>query len=382
MQGSGGTIARTSKPTRWRLDAQKRSRLRILGWCGVVAAIALVLSLGTIGAHRWLQLENEPARLTDSLYIALQCFILNLSGSGGSHGYPLTLQIARFVGPLVLIYATVFTLLKLFRRQVDRFLASRLTDHIVVCGLGDQGILVVTKLLDKSNRVAVIEQQADAEAVRTIRRLGARVLSGDARDKHHLERANVLSAERAIVLCGSDPVNGEVLAAIHDLAASKESADVTPLAQRGLLTVQLQIIDIELAEQLVANELRYGPHQDNVIIEYTCLPDVASQKLLKDFPPGVPDSPWSKLILVGTGVMAEAVLIRLAEISRFSKLENPLELEVIGHRAEAMVQNVTSRHKNLASIVSICTVDTETVTGRDSPCNYEWGRSRLHLLRK
>ena len=31
------------------------------------------------------------------------------------------------------------------------------------------------------------------------------------------------------------------------------------------------------------------------------------------------------------------------------------------------MQNVTSRHKNLASIVSICTVDTETVTGRDTP---------------
>ena len=83
--------------------------------------------------------------------------------------------------------------------------ASRMRDHIVVCGLGRVGSEVVRQLHERGEQVLVID--SDEERLEVARGMGVAYLFGDATDQAQLERANLDRARALVAAVHSDAEN-------------------------------------------------------------------------------------------------------------------------------------------------------------------------------
>jgi hypothetical protein len=333
----------------------------------LVFAIAVVVVLGTIGGHQYLAENHQPARLTDSLYMALQCFWVDGPAGGGHTGYPLAYQIARFLGPFVLVYAAVYTAVRVFRRQVDRFIVRWHKDHLVICGFGPQGQALAEAALKKNMKIAIVDEDVNVheEAVRHLRQIGpAPIVIGDARKPETLKAAGVHKADQVVVLCGTDEANGQIVAAIEKVMRPQESSKSHESKtwqssrkshtkhQRSKLRVMVQVLGIELCERLELNELRFGPRTRSIDIDFECLPDLAAKYILREF--DLPKGPaWPTVVIAGAGPMAEAMLISVAQRSLSRESPVPPLVVVADEKSVEMVQDVLRRHPRIATILEL-----------------------------
>jgi voltage-gated potassium channel len=85
-------------------------------------------------------------------------------------------------------------------KEWEMAVASTLTDHVVLVGLGHLGFRVVKKLRDLSQDVVVVEHNPDPDLILSIRALDVPVIIDDGSRETVLTNAGVLKA-RAIILC-------------------------------------------------------------------------------------------------------------------------------------------------------------------------------------
>jgi Trk K+ transport system NAD-binding subunit len=111
-----------------------------------------------------------------------------------------------------------------------------LRDHIVVCGLGNVGYRVVTRLHELGMTVAATEKMEDSRSIPQVRRLGIPVIIGDARSPETLQALNVAGARCVVV-------------ATDDDAANLETA-LNARAQNPDIRVVMRLFDPDLAERV------------------------------------------------------------------------------------------------------------------------------------
>ena len=93
----------------------------------------LALSLGYWGFQKQnhdLHLGRAPV---DDLYRAFMLFTMNPVENDLTHW---TLQLARWLAPLVALFAVLQTVAVIFREQIQEMQMKHLQGHVVICGLG------------------------------------------------------------------------------------------------------------------------------------------------------------------------------------------------------------------------------------------------------
>ncbi len=101
----------------------------------------------------------------------------------------------------------------IIKRRVQLALGRRtytLRDHVIVCGLGRLGYFVVEGLLERGERVIVVEQNQDASTIEHFRALGVDVYVGDARLPRVLQAVGVTRAKALYSVVNNDFTNLEV----------------------------------------------------------------------------------------------------------------------------------------------------------------------------
>ena len=127
---------------------------------------------------------------------------------------------SKLVGIALILTSTVFIWM-IFSLTVDQIIKKRVQmalgrrkhtqrGHVILCGAGRLGHLVGEALLQRGERLLVVEQKEDLEAVEHLRSLGADVYIGDARSPRVLEDAGVRRAKALYSLVANDFVNLEV----------------------------------------------------------------------------------------------------------------------------------------------------------------------------
>jgi hypothetical protein len=307
-------------------------------------AFAIALGLGTAGSAIYLHALGYPSRPTDDLYLALQCFVLSLSGATRAVGYPWPLDVARFLSPVLLAYTTLLALAALFRQKVDNWLTRFDSEHVVLCGLGEQGQALLHKLSGSPRQVVAVDVAPSLAAVDEARRANRRLLIGDAREADVLARAGVDRADSVVVACGADEVNGQVLAAIDDLVRRR--------ARKVPISVQVQIESVQLAERLVEHEFRFGPRTGCVAVDFVCLTEMAARRVMRLHPAPAEDDGWGPVAVVGCGPLAEAVVFGLGQLAATRSLASAPVI-VVDPDAEALVQRVQDRHPRLRAALEL-----------------------------
>jgi voltage-gated potassium channel Kch len=116
-------------------------------------------------------------------------------------------RIAKYLGA----GGTALASLKAFWKEIlGKYALIRLqqtTGHVVICGLGDKGKLLVDTFRAKGNRVVAIESKKDHPDIPGCTERGVLVLIGDASDAVVLDEANTARARFLFAVTGNDNTN-------------------------------------------------------------------------------------------------------------------------------------------------------------------------------
>jgi hypothetical protein len=122
---------------------------------------------------------------------------------------------------IFLILSSTICIWMIFSLTIDVFLKQRiqlelgrkkylLKNHVIVCGLGRLGYFIVQELLQKNEKVIVIEQNENSNHIDYFRQLGAEVYIGDARLPKVMRDVNVVQAKALISVINNDSLNLEI----------------------------------------------------------------------------------------------------------------------------------------------------------------------------
>ena len=154
--------------------------------------------------------------LSEALYNTVTVIISGGLGDLDPQTVPLPLKL--FGIALMMIGATVITVFyalitdAIVSVRLERALGRQqvhMTDHVVVCGLGNIGYRVVTQLHAMGVPVAAAEKMEEVQGIPEVRRLGVPVLVADARVAETLRALNVSKAKSVVVATDDDAANLE-----------------------------------------------------------------------------------------------------------------------------------------------------------------------------
>ena len=128
--------------------------------------------------------------------------------------------LSKLMGIALIVCSTCFiwmifslTVDGVIKRRVQLALGRRTyadRDHVIVCGLGRLGYFIVEGLMQRGERVIVVERSEDAATIAHFRSLGVDVYVGDARLPRVLQDVGVMHAKALYSVINNDFTNLEI----------------------------------------------------------------------------------------------------------------------------------------------------------------------------
>jgi hypothetical protein len=206
-----------------------------VAWAVLLAAVALVLG------YAGYRTADVPLSRSDALFSALQLFALE--GGVPEGGTPWALNLARFLAPLSVVYATVATMVTILRDQVQRTVVSvTAKNHVLLIGLSRSTQHLAVALRREGRQVVVVEADPTNKRMPGLRAEGAQVLVGDGRQEVILRQVHVERADHVVVTTGDDSRNLEIADLVRRIASTSD--------RRRPTVVQVAIDDTTLWVEL------------------------------------------------------------------------------------------------------------------------------------
>ena len=300
---------------------------------GLLAAAVAVLVLGTIG----FQEVKGNYSLTDAIYASFQLFTF---GGGVPISPPWELEIARFLGPVLVGYAAVRGLLILFREQIKlvgfRFF---LNDHVIIAGLGEVNLELAERFHNEGAQVVAIEENQANPGLAACRERGIPVLIGNAADPELLKRVQVKRAAYMLVSCGRDQIDMDVIKAVRDALRQRHSF--------GELTVFVHLDDPALwravKRLILSTEIK-----DSLRLEPFNLLDGAARLMTEETPELHEPRALTRVVIAADSMVGEAIALHAARTWLNScETGQRLEIELIGPTADELLSRLEIRHPKL-----------------------------------
>ncbi len=327
------------KPRRQRSN----DRIYLLGILWIAGII-----LGVIGFSQSASIHNRTITFWDALFQTIQLISLN---SGAVEGpVPLTLQLARFMIPILTAAAAINALLGIFRQEADVFRLRFLRNHVIVCGLSRKGALLAESLRARGDTVVVIELDEENDWIDSCRQHGAIVLTGDATDRLLLRKAGLPQARGLIAVCDDDGVNAEIALRAQDLCQGRKNRPFTCLAHIVLPALNTLLLEHGAVQQSFQQN---GPFR----LELFNVFERGARRMLQEYPAwngsGCNGGPAPHILVVGLGQMGES-LIRQAAWSWWNNAHHPqnrLKITVIDRKAN---EKLASLHIRISQLARAC----------------------------
>lgn len=290
--------------------APEKLRWQDFRWPAVGVATILALCLGHIGFAKHYFLIGNPRSFSDALYLSLQLFTFK---SGFiDPPVPWELEVARLLAPAMAAYAAISALAAVFREHFQLLRLRFWRDHVVLCGLGEKGFALSKGLLDRGDRVVIIERDVSNPFIGRCRGPRVIVLVGDATDPEMLRRAGVESAKRLVSVCREDGTNAEVGIKARALTGDRSG---------GPVPATVHIVDVELCRML-RNAMEAGM-TGAVKVDFFNVYEAGARSMFREWPPfseggsfrGYPP----RMIVVGVGSLGRNLVIHAARTWQFTR---------------------------------------------------------------
>jgi hypothetical protein len=298
---------------------------------GIFFVGVAIFILGSVSFYLADTGANLVFRVGHALYAGAQLVLLHFDAKP-DEAIALPLEIVRLLAPLVLGSTALLTLYELFRNPIRLWILSRRGNHVVVCGLNEQNLHVISKLRGRGDSVVVIDMNPVNELLSSAEEVGAITLTGDATTANMLRKAVVDRAKYLIIREADDGRNVQI-----GLGA------IPVRTQRGrpgsaALHCFLHLTHLDL-RHLFRQHGVLAKKNDQIVLHLFTTYENSARILFKNCPLEPfkfgPDDPRSvHLVIIGFGQMGESVALQAAKIGHFAN-GRKLRLTVIDRRAKA-----------------------------------------------
>lgn len=267
----------------------------------LLAGWIIIFFLGYFGFSELNPTESLPSLFT----LTMQIFVtpagnLQISSS-------LLLNIAR-AGAILLFYISIIAfVVHWFYYQIELlWLRLFVRNHIVVCGLGHVGrIIVRNTLVSRAVPLVVIEKDLSNTEIEWCKSRGITVITGSATERSTLEQANISSAEAVYVATGSDEINATVIASINEMVPERKDT----------LHCYVHIIDPNFTNLLRAPQMAVSGISP-VSLDFFNIYQIANFCVLDWVPdlfPLTSAPPARHILIIGLGKMGEGLVTEIAK---------------------------------------------------------------------
>lgn len=320
----------------------------------ILALVAAILMAGATGFYYFEHHHNENVH---SLWDGVWWAITTVTTVGYGDVSPQTTG-GRFVA-VFLMFVGIGTVgistgaIAAYFVKSDQLQSLRMRgirQHVVICGLGDKGLLLTKAFRAQGQPVVVIESQETNDNRGLADALGAIVLLGDATHPEMLTRARVQDARTLIAVCGDDGANAEVAAHARELVAGRRDSP---------LTCSVHIVDAELWYLL----RRWEIEADNAFrLEFFNVFDIGARALLSAHPPFPETKPGAPppaitphLLVVGANKLGQNVTIHAARLWREQHGASGTRLRVtlVDRDTSELKESLHTRHPGLDRVCEL-----------------------------
>ena len=200
-------------------------------WTLVGLLAILTFVLGCFGYAQTMTFAADGGEHTfwDVAYASLQLFIFE--GPDATSGWPLHLQIARALAPLIVLYTAASAVWSQVDERVKLYgLLFRKRRFVVVCGAGETGFRIARDYcLNSDKRVVVIDLNPSNAMATELENYGAIILHGNAMDPVVLLDARAVYAKEIFLCTNNDKTNIAIAKGIERLSRQLTPAEVRRL---------------------------------------------------------------------------------------------------------------------------------------------------------
>jgi hypothetical protein len=301
------------------------------------------------GFYGFSQIRPEQSFL-NWFYLTLQLFTLKSGDIPGS--IPITLNIARFLAPALTFISIAVIVTNSFYNHLELFwLRVFRRDHVVICGLGYIGPVIVKQFCEKGLIVVAIEKDASCSEIEYCKRKGAIVIIGDAAEDRILKRAQIQKAKSLFAVTGDDEINAKILGQVKKI----QSVRTYPL------NCYIHIVDPKFANLLRAAQVPITGSQ-SINLEFVNIYQNASQCMFDCLPSLVSTLNSSlkiHVVIIGIGRMGESLLLYLVKRWKKQYGEKPphrIKITIIDNKAAGIKKSLEFRYHALQDY---CEIDAQ-----------------------
>lgn len=268
----------------------------------------------------------------ESLYLALQLFLLRMPPLHGNTNFPL--EVGRWTAAALSDFVILLTIYHVLAGDMRRLRLRWARGHVVVCGLGEVGIELVREFRKDKRKVVAIERALTTPGVAEAEQLGVMVIPGDAKSPETLHKARAEYAQYVLAVCAEDDTNIAIADAVRNLEFVPEGAMCLLLLTSPVLR--------EMAVQQLAPEGNIGRCR---IID---VPEIVARRTLEDYPldfKGIRTDSLARvhLVVIGTGDLGFSLALKALQLCHFAN-RSRLLLTVVGRDAKAFLDRLEQKH--------------------------------------
>jgi hypothetical protein len=302
----------------------ERGWQRFFWWIFALATPACLI-LGFVAY--WFQPEKGPvqpapapaqpnpeglSRIAEVLYQSVQ--LLTLHGHAEAGGWQF--HIAQVLAVAVISSTVVLALLTHFEKRGRLFWIRHFGEHVVICGLGRNGLQLVKEFAVCKTRSIAVEHHPDNENVSTAEGRGALVLIESPASRRVLRRAATDRAKYLIAICEDDGVNVGI--------ATQATRLIRNSKKRAAAHVQcfVHIVDLQLRTLFEQHRI-FSAKADGMKIKVFNIYENSARLLLAKNPidpvgMGASDPRRVHLIVFGFGQMGQSVALQAAKLGHYA----------------------------------------------------------------
>ncbi len=334
---------------------------------GALAAGSFVL--GFLGFRSYFDGVGTTKTDLDLVYLSLQLYTLE-SGSIPQAGVPWQLEVARLAAPSVSALALVTAVAVVFREQIAEWRLRHTHAHVVVCGLGEVGSTLASDLLAAGHQVVAVDADPLAPAVVALRRRGAVVVVGDARDPGTLRRAQIGRASHLISVVRADDANAEIVVQASELTEGRQGPALTCLAHIG---------DPDLCALLRSEELA-ASHHGSSRVDFFTVDELGARAMIRDHGPfDLNGTRAPEVLVVGLSPFGQSVVTEIARQWRGhpERARGPVTITIVDPEASEVADRLRRHHPQLDDTARLLPVvarldvlDSDAVAGSTARIAY------------